>query len=103
MPLQISLSANHKNLDKIVEKAKALKAKIHDEISWDDGYKYSDKSSRNIKVFTHSEALWNYIVELEPTVEVSPKMKRAKGAGLLSEVSSEEILDLGYPEPTGKK
>lgn len=92
--LYISLSANHRHLDKIVEKAKSLKAKFHDEAGW------GNDTRRSIKVFTHSDALWSFILELEPTVEDIKKAKRAKS--MLLSATPDEILDYGFEEP-GKK
>lgn len=92
--LFISLSANNKNIDKILEKAKSLNLAILDDVSWDDGFKYSDKSNRNVKVFEYSDNLWNYLLELEPAVDTSKKTKLLKSHLVIP--SPEETLKLGY-------
>ena len=92
--LFISLSANNKNINVIIKKAEELKLKIKDDISWDNGFKYDDKSNRNIKVIQHSEDLFNFILNLEPTVELSKKQKLLPGH--LHVPSPEEIIKLGY-------
>lgn len=97
MSLHISVSANHKYIDQILEKAKALKLNAKDELSWDDGFKYSDKSRRNIVTMDHSEAMWKFLLELEPTVE-DTKRKRVNN-GSLTMPTSEEVVKYGYKEP----
>lgn len=92
--LYISVSANSKHIDKILKKAKSLNLTINDEISWDDGFRYSDKSNRNIKIFDHSEILWDFLQEIEPQVDLSKKSKLL--GSHLTIPSSEEIVKLGY-------
>lgn len=92
--LFISLSANNKNIKTITKKAEELKLKVKDEMSWDSGFKYDDKSRRNVKVMQHSEELYNFILSLEPTVELNKKQKLLPGH--LSVPSPEEIIKLGY-------
>jgi hypothetical protein len=91
----ISIAANSKHLDKILKKAKSLGSIPKNEISWDDGFKYSDKSNRNIQIFDHSETLWNYIEELEPSVDLSRKKKALENSHLTIP-TSEEVIKLGY-------
>lgn len=92
--LYISLSANNKNIDKILKKAESLKLEIRNDVSWDDGFKYSDKSTRNVTVFEYSDNLWNYLLELEPPVDMSKKTKLL--ASHLTIPSPEEVVKLGY-------
>jgi hypothetical protein len=91
----ISVSANHKNIGLIVEKAQKLGLTVTDEVSWDDGFKYSDKSRRNIKVIEHSDAMWNYLLQVEPTVDLSQKSKQPQSNHLV-EVTAEDVLTFGY-------
>lgn len=92
--MYISVASNSQHINKILKKAKSLGLSSKEEISWDDGFRYGDKSNRQITVFDHSEELFEFIKDLEVIVDLS---KKSKLLGThLTLPSPEETIKIGY-------
>lgn len=94
MPLHISVPANSKHKNLIRAKAISLKSSIGTAQGESNGLSYFDEEALRLDVYDYSDALWNFLLELEPLNEVKSAVK-----GLLKGPSALELVTLGYPEP----